>query len=131
MAEHRMLGVSLAAERGASEGLVSVTPNNRPSVLPAENAPASWPERRSVVVQTVNSFRDQGDRFVVRPPEDCSLNRLAERLRKLIPMVTAKDSRRFHELRAAVSQALAACGPSSRHRLLGEYSRVPEDSQAR
>ena len=53
------------------------------------------------------------------PPEDRSLYRLAERLRKLIPVVAAKDSWRFHEPRAAGSQTLAASRLSSRHRLLG------------
>jgi hypothetical protein len=72
-----------------------------------------------VVVKIVNAFGDQGDRLVVLPPEDRSLTRLAERLWKLIPVVAAKDGRRFHKLRAAASQALAACRPSSRHRLLG------------
>ena len=72
-----------------------------------------------MVVQIANAFGDQGDRLVVLPPEDRYPYRLAELLRKLIPMVTAKDRRRFHELRATVSQALAACRPSSRHRLSG------------
>ena len=72
-----------------------------------------------MVVQIVISFGDQGDRFVVLPPENRSLKRLAKRLRKRIPMVTAKDSRRFHELRATVSQALAVCRFLSRHRLPG------------
>ena len=52
-------------------------------------------------------------------PQDRSLDRLAKRLRKLIPVVAAKDSQRFHELRATISQALAPCRPLSRHRLPG------------
>src|SRR5262249_6708165 len=79
----------------------------------------SSPARRFVVVQIANAIGDQGDRFVVLLPEDRYLYRLAERLRKLVPMVTAKDSWRFHELRATVSQALAACRPLSSHRLPG------------
>ena len=72
-----------------------------------------------MVVQIVIGFGDQGDRLVMPPLENRSLNRLAKRLWKLIPMVTAKDSRRFHSLRAAVSQALAVCSSLSRHRLSG------------
>jgi hypothetical protein len=72
--------------------------------------------RRFVVVQIAIGFGDQDDRFVVLPPEDRSRYRLAERIRKLMPMVTAKDSRRFHECRASVGQARAACSPLSGHR---------------
>ena len=75
--------------------------------------------RLPVVVQIANAFGDQGNRFVVLPPEDRYLYRLAERLWKLIQVVMAKDSWRFHEHSAAASQALSACRPSSRHRLLG------------
>ena len=57
-----------------------------------------------------NAFGDQCDRFVVLPPEDRSLDRLAKRLRKLIPVVAAKDSWRLHELSAVASQAFA-CRP--------------------
>jgi hypothetical protein len=54
-----------------------------------------------VVVKKVNAFGDQGDRLVVLPPEDRSLNRLAKRIRKLIPVVAVKDIWRLHELSAA------------------------------
>ena len=55
-------------------------------------ASARHPARRSVVVKIANAFGDQGDGLVVLPLENRFLNRLAERLRKLIPMVAAKDS---------------------------------------
>src|SRR6516225_5616001 len=80
---------------------------------------ASWPAGRFVDVQIANGFGDHGDRLVVLPPEGRSPYRLAKRLWKLIPVVTAKDSWRLHKLRAAVSQTLAACRPLSRHRLPG------------
>ena len=70
-----------------------------------------------MVVQIVNAFGDQGNRLVVLPPEDGYPYRLAELLRKLIPMVAAKGSWRFDELRAAVSETLPPCRRLSEHRL--------------
>ena len=43
---------------------------------------------------------NQDDRFVLLPPEGRSLYRLAEHLRKLIPMIAANDIRRFPEHKA-------------------------------
>jgi hypothetical protein len=71
--------------------------------------------RRSVVVQMANGFGDQCDCFVVLPPEGRLLYRLAERLRKLIPVVAAEDSRRLRELSAVASQTFAACRVLSEH----------------
>ena len=49
--------------------------------------------------QIAISFYDSCDRFLVLFAEDRTRYRLAERLRKLIPVVAAIDSRRFHALR--------------------------------
>jgi hypothetical protein len=61
----------------------------------------------------------------VLPPEDRSLYRLLDRLRKLIPMAAAKDSRPLHEHKATVSQALPVCKPLSEHRSSCDWPNVP------
>src|SRR5215469_2225633 len=90
-------------------------PNHR-SLIRCSWLESESPAQQFVVVQIANGFSDYGDRFVVLPPEGRSLNRLAQRLWKVIPVVAAKDNRRLRELSAVASQTLAACRVLSEHR---------------
>jgi hypothetical protein len=92
---------------------------------------ASWPAWCSVVAQIANGFGDYGDRLVVLPPDGRSLYRLAERLRKVIPMVAAKDSWRLQGPSAVASQAFTVCRALSQHRSSAISGRCRKDDVSR